>query len=271
MKPLFAALALALAVGPVWAADADKAAPHPFTIRDLVMMDRVGEPQLSPDGRFALYTVRATDYAANKGVTSIYALDLDKGGKPVELVGKGSSPRWAPDGSAVYYLAPKDGVAQLWRTKLGTGQAGHELSPAGAAVPVTSAPLDVDAYKLSPDGKRVLLSFAVFTDCPDLACTKERLDGREKDKSTGMVYDKLFVRHWDTWADGRRAQLFIADLGDGAVTEPTPAEPGHRRRCAEQALWGRRRVRILAGWHDRLLRCAHRRQDRALVDQLRRL
>ncbi len=76
---------------------------------------------------------------------------------------------------------------------------------------VTDAPLDVNAFKLSPDGSRLLLSYDVFTDCPDLACTKERLDGREKDKSTGTVYNKLFVRHWDTWADGRRSQLYIAD------------------------------------------------------------
>lgn len=70
MKLLFAVLALALAAGPTLAADADSTTPHPFSIRDLVMMDRVGDPQLSPDGRYALFSVRATDYAANKGVTS---------------------------------------------------------------------------------------------------------------------------------------------------------------------------------------------------------
>ena len=59
MKPLFAALALALAVGPVWAADADKAAPHPFTIRDLVMMDRVGGMRSIPCGLRITPPIRA--------------------------------------------------------------------------------------------------------------------------------------------------------------------------------------------------------------------
>ncbi|WNL45274.1 S9 family peptidase [Dyella sp. BiH032] len=220
MKPLFAALGLALATLPAMAAEVESRSPHPFNIRDLVMMDRVGDPQLSPDGRFALYTVRSTDYAANKGVTAIYLLDLQQGGQPRKVVDKGSSPRWAPDGNSFYYLAAKDGVSQLWRWGSNPPQAGLLGKTAAAPSQVTHAPLDVNAFVLSPDGKRALLSFDVFTDCADLACTKERLDGREADKSTGTVYDKVFVRHWDTWADGRRAQLFIADL-DNADEAPS--------------------------------------------------
>ncbi len=212
MKPLFFALALALAGTSAMAAEVESHGPHPFNIRDLVMMDRVGDPQLSPDGRYALYTVRATDYAANKGVTSIYLLDLEKNAEPVKLVDKASSPRWAPDGSAFYYVAPKDGVAQVWRHPLGKATDAQ-------AVQVTHVPIDVDGYKLSPDGRKALITLGVFTDCADLACTKERLDGRAADKASGTVYDKLFVRHWDTWADGRRAQLFITDL-DNANEQP---------------------------------------------------
>ncbi|WP_369930557.1 prolyl oligopeptidase family serine peptidase [Xanthomonas sp. NCPPB 2632] len=209
MKLILAALALALASGPVLGADAD--ASHPFSIRDLVMMDRVSDPQLSPDGRYALFAVRSTDYAANKGTTSIYVMDLNKPPQPVKVVEKGSSPRWAPDGQSIYYSAAKDGVAQVWhRTFDADNGKGLSLTvrPGDA---VTDAQLDVGSFKLSPDGSKLLLSYEVFTDCPDLTCTKERLDGREKDKSTGTVYDKLFVRHWDTWADGRRNQLYIAD------------------------------------------------------------
>ncbi|UPG84806.1 S9 family peptidase [Luteibacter aegosomatis] len=212
MKPLFAALALALAAGPVLAADADEGSKHPFSIRDLVMLDRVGDPQLSPDGRYALYSVRSTDYAANKGSTALYVLDLSGSTQPVKVVEKGSSPRWSPDGKSIYYAAAKDGVSQVFHRAFDAGKGGKGLAlTVAAGEAVTDAPLDVNAFKLSPDGSKLLLSYEVFTDCPDLACTKERLDGREKDKSTGTVYDKLFVRHWDTWADGRRSQLFIAD------------------------------------------------------------
>jgi dipeptidyl aminopeptidase/acylaminoacyl peptidase len=224
MKPLLAALALALASGPVLAADADSATPHPFSIRDLVMMDRVGDPQLSPDGRYALFTVRVTDYAANKGVTSIYVMDLNKPPQPVKVVEKGSSPRWAPDGKSIFYSAPKDGVAQVWHRAFDADNAKGLALTVRTGDAVTTAPLDVGSFKLSPDGSKLLLSYEVFTDCADLACTKERLDGREKDKSTGTVYDKLFVRHWDTWADGRRNQLYIADANN--VSQPVLLSQG---------------------------------------------
>ena len=207
MKPFIAVMALSFAA-PVFAAQG----AHPFDVHDLVMMDRVSDPQLSPDGKLVAFQVRETDYAANKGMNGIWIVSAS-GGKPVRLTDKAlnaNTGRWAADG-AVYFLAPKDGVTQLWRV----GANG------GAAQQATSLPLDVNNFKFAPDGKRILLSLDVFTDCADLACTKKKLDDRKADKSSGTVYDKVFVRHWDTWADGRRSQLFIADVGaDGKIGTP---------------------------------------------------
>ncbi|HUB91944.1 MAG TPA: S9 family peptidase [Dyella sp.] len=230
MKKLFIVLSLALAVASAVAKDVssgslvENRAPHPFDVRDLVMMDRVSDPQLSPNGRYAAFSVRSTDYAANKGVNAIYVQDIaETGGQPIRLVAKqATSPRWSPDGRSLYYVAPVGGVTQLWRLDFSADKHGPNVNAAEAPVQISHSPLDIDAYKLSPDGKSVLLSYAVFTDCNDLACSKERLDGRAKDKSTGTVYQKLFVRHWDTWTDGRRSQLYIARFGaDGSL----PAEP----------------------------------------------
>jgi dipeptidyl aminopeptidase/acylaminoacyl peptidase len=207
MKPLVAIMALSFAA-PAFAAPG----AHPFDVHDLVMMDRVSDPQLSPDSKLVAFQVRETDYDANKGMNGIWIVSAS-GGKPVRLTDKAqnaTSARWAADGS-VYFLAPKDSVNQLWRV----GANG------GAAQQVTSLSIDVNNFEFSPDGKRVLLSMDVFTDCGDLACTKKKLDDRKADKASGTVYDKLFVRHWDTWADGRRSQLFIADVGaDGKIGGP---------------------------------------------------
>jgi dipeptidyl aminopeptidase/acylaminoacyl peptidase len=209
---LHGSLALAAVAGVACARFA-LAEAHPFTVNDLVMMDRVSDPVLSPDGRQVAFQVRETDYAANKGVNGIWVVPTS-GGKPLRLTDKttnATSPRWAPDGGSVYFLAAKDGVSQLWRV----GAKG------GAPSQVSWSPLDVNSFKLAPDGKRVLLSIDVFADCDDLACTKARLDERKNDKATGTVYDKLFVRHWDQWADGRRSQLFIAEFGgDGHLSAP---------------------------------------------------
>lgn len=233
-KALTAGLLLAVAGTPALAADTDTVAPvdttmvvdkapHPFNVRDLVMLERVSDPQLSPDGRYAAYTVRRTDYAANKGVTSVTVLDLAHDGKPVTVAEQGaSSPSWAPDGRSLYYLAPVNEVAQLWRLDFAIGKDGLELAAAKSPVQTSHGVLDVQAYKLSPDGKAVLFSYAVFADCDTLACSKARLDQRAADKTSGTLYNKLFVRHWDTWADGTRNQLY---LGRFDTHGQLPAEP----------------------------------------------
>ncbi|CAM0997953.1 Dipeptidyl aminopeptidase/acylaminoacyl peptidase [Rhodanobacter sp. Root179] len=218
MKPLIAALLLALVAAPAMASDAvdttfvKAQGEHAFNVRDLVMMDRVGDPQLSPDGRYAAFGLRSTDYAANKGVGAIYVLDLSAAGaQPVKVVDKGGSARWSADGRSLYFVAPAKDVAQLWRVDLG-GKSGLNPGRHAAPVQVSHGALDLGGYKLSPDGKQVLLSYEVFTDCATLACTQQRVDARDKDKASGTIYKKLFVRHWDTWANGRRNQLFVGQF-----------------------------------------------------------
>jgi len=228
MKPLFAALVLALVAVPAMAADGvnttfvENHAPHPFNVRDLVMMDRVSDPQLSPDGRYAAFGLRSTDYAANKGVNAVYVLDLSRTtDQPVKVLDHGSTARWSADGRSLYFLAPAKGVTQLWRLDLAAAN-GLDLAAHATPVQVSHTPLDINFYKLSPDGKAVLLSYEVFTDCATLACTGQRIEARASDKASGTLYTKLFVRHWNVWANGRRNQLFAARFdGHGQL----PAEP----------------------------------------------
>ena len=187
---------------------------HPFDAHDLVTMKRVGDPQLAPDARRAAFTLRSTDLKANKGVTHIYTLDLaQQNAKPHKLI-KGDSPRWSPSGKTLYFLADHKGRATLESIDA-TG---------GKPETVSDLPLAINSYKLSPDGRHVLLSIDVFMDCKDkpLACTREKLDARAKDKASGRLYTQLLERHWDTWSDGRRSQLFLAAFGSDGKLEPHP-------------------------------------------------
>src|SRR5690625_980732 len=107
-----ASLIAAVAVG-----SAAVAAPQPFDVNDLVMMDRVGAPVLSPDGKTVAFTVRSTDYDANKGETSLWTVATDAG-SPVKRVDEktgAAGPQWSADSSGVYFLAGHDGVNQLWQ------------------------------------------------------------------------------------------------------------------------------------------------------------
>jgi len=215
MKLRFALCALSLTLlSPLPAS-----AKRPFDVRDLAGMERVSDPVLSADGRKLVFAVRQTDFAANKGVTGLWVKDLQDASSPVpaRLTAEGfnvNSPSLSPDGATVYFLSAKSGSMQLWSQPLADG----------AAVQLSNYPIDVGAYKLSPDGKAVAVVLEVFADCADLACTRRRLDAKAADKASGTIYDKLFVRHWDAWADGRRNQLFAARFGAGGKLEGEPTK-----------------------------------------------
>ena len=74
---------LAAALG-VALSGAAQAAPHPFDVHDLVMMERVSDPALSPDGKTVAFAVRQTDYDANKGRNSVWVAPAS-GGTPKRL------------------------------------------------------------------------------------------------------------------------------------------------------------------------------------------
>jgi acylaminoacyl-peptidase len=212
MKRVVKSLAVVLvaaAAGPAWA--------RPFTAQDLVTLDRVSDPKLSPDGKNVLFDLRTTDLAANKGRHAIWEVCADCAvPAPVRLgfsEGGASGAQWAPDGKAVYFLSGRGGSAQVWRSGLEAG---------AVAVQVTHLPLPVGSFAVAPDGRTLVVSLAVFPQCETPACTKARLDTQKADKASGQVYDKLFVRHWDEWADGTRNHLFALGLNAQGVTSGEP-------------------------------------------------
>ena len=182
--------------------------------RDLVALDRYSSPTLSTDGRVLVFAKRSVDLAANKSSTSLWIENLvaRDAAPPKRLTPEGwnvNSPTFSADGKTVYFLSAKSGSQQLYAIPAAGGEPKQ----------LTDLPVDVGGYKLSPDGKRVALALEAFVDCKsDLACTKKRLDDTAARKSSGVLYDKIFVRHWDTWADGRLNRVFAATLPQGKET-----------------------------------------------------
>lgn len=209
----FAALAAA-----AFSATSLTALAEPFTAKLMATLDRVDEPRVSPDGKYALYDLRTVDYVANKASHALWLVDLkSKQSRQLKAAEKASNGRWAPDGS-IYFLASRDGITQVYRTDV-KGE---------KAVQVTHAELDVGAFRIAPDGKTLVISQSVFPDCPDIACTVKRQKAKEEAKTTGVVYDRIFVRHWDTWADGTRNHLYAVHLNADGLADGklVPLMPG---------------------------------------------
>jgi dipeptidyl aminopeptidase/acylaminoacyl peptidase len=156
---------------------------------------------VSPDGRQVVFGISSLDEAANRRRSDLWMVGVDGSALrrlTTHPAGEFNA-RWAPDGSAVFFLSTRSGSSQVWRIGMEGGEAQQ----------VTDLPLSVGSMALSPDGSRLAVSMEVFPDCPDLACTADRLSKEASRTSSGVLYDRLFIRHWDTWEDGRRSHLFV--------------------------------------------------------------
>ncbi len=189
---------------------------HPFSVHDMLAMDRLSDPQMAPDGSAVAFTVRTTDIEANRGRTDLWIAPLD-GSEPRRLTTNEAAdfhPRWSPDGEALFFLSTRSGSSQVWRLPVSGGEPDQ----------VTDLPLDAGNLVVSPDGRRIALTMDVFVDCETLDCTAERLEERASGKTTGVAYDDLFVRHWDVWKDGRRSHVFALELDDSGAAAGDPVD-----------------------------------------------
>jgi dipeptidyl aminopeptidase/acylaminoacyl peptidase len=190
------------------------AATHGFTAQDLNALPRISEPRLSPDGKQVVFTLRETDFAADRGRSDLWLVDA-AGGSPRRLTSSeenDTAPDWSPDGAGIYFLSARSGSTQVW----------YLPAAGGEALQVTSLPVDVAGFRVSPAGDRLALALEVFPDCADPACTSKRLEERKASKQRGQVHDRLFVRHWDKWKDGRVSQLFSVAIGADRRTAGAP-------------------------------------------------
>jgi dipeptidyl aminopeptidase/acylaminoacyl peptidase len=172
-----------------------------FTVDDLIAMDRIGSPQVSPDGDWVAFTVSELDREANRRRTDIWLVRSDGSGlrRLTSDPASDFNPLWSPDGRSIWFLSTRSGSSQVWRKPMA----------GGAAEQMTDLPLGVGNLIMAPDGRHVAFTIDVYPDCRTLACTRSRLDEAAVRQTTGLLYDRLFIRHWDTWSDGRRSHIFV--------------------------------------------------------------
>lgn len=189
---------------------ANAEATHPFSVHDMLAMDRISDPRVSPDGRLVVFTVSVTDLENNKRRTDLYLAATD-GSFTRRLTthqASDSQGRWSPDGRTVYFVSTRSGSSQVWKIAVDGGEAEQ----------VTNLPLDVDALEVAPSGDFLVFSMMVFPGTTPEE-TQKRLEEKEKRKASGMIFDRLFIRHWDSWEDGRRNHLFVYRLADGSFLD----------------------------------------------------
>ena len=192
------------------------AAPHYPTTEDLRHIKSMGQPLLSPDGKQVLFTV--TDSTADGAKAHLWLVATDGSEKPRQVTFSPPSDKrgehtaqWAPDGSAIYFLAKRGEHSQLFRLDLRGGEGSpydlkvmpvvdeskekdaipppeaekkesgesSEKKDAGSGTEKKSAapealPIDIGGYAPSPDGKWL----AVWAHDPETPGEKKEKDAK---------------------------------------------------------------------------------------------
>ena len=187
---------------------------EPFSAEHLVRLNRVGAPSVSPDGSQVVYTLRTTDMEANIGHFDLWlsTVDGDTTRQLTSHEANDTDPAWSSDGKHVYFLSSRGDSKQVWRIALAGGE----------AIQVTNLPVEVGTFRLTTGGDHLVVSAQAYVDCADLMCTAARDKALVDSKTTGVTYDRLFMRHWDYWLTEKRSRLFAVSLAKGVATGGEP-------------------------------------------------
>ena len=196
-----------------------QSAKRPIRVDDLAKIRSVGDPQVSPDGKWVAYTVGTVDAEKDKRDTDIWMVSWD-GSEQVRLTFTGdtseSNPRWSPDNKYLAFLTTrgdeteKKQGSQVWLLNRAGGE----------AQPLTNIKGGVSDFAWSPDAKRLVL---VVKD-PDPNTDPEKKEGWKRKTAPPIVIDRYhFKQDREGYLQPLHSHLSLFDLDTG---KPEPLTEG---------------------------------------------
>jgi dipeptidyl aminopeptidase/acylaminoacyl peptidase len=185
-------------------------ARHPFTFEDMMKLKRVGEPEVSPDGKWVIFSVVDVDLAANTKTPHIWIVPT-AGGQEKEIIADQDAdrPRWSAGGKHFAFVSTKEGGSQIWVADFDAA--------AGTVTEVrklTSIATEASGELWSPDGKNILFTSDVYPQCDgkpaeEASCNARTREEREKSKVKALIFASLLYRHWNAYKEGTRTHIFV--------------------------------------------------------------
>src|SRR6267378_6852655 len=198
---------------------------HPFTFEDMMKLKRVGAPVPSADGKWVVFDCEDVDLEANTKISHLWIVPAS-GGESRQLSptpNHEERPRFSPDGKRLIWTSKATDPTQIWMCDFDSGSG----VLVGKSRQVTTISTGAEGAIWSPDGKNIVFVSAVYPDCKDDACNKQRDDELKKSKVKAKIFTRLLYRHWNAYTEFKRSHLFVvsADANADRNTDLQPVRP----------------------------------------------
>ena len=211
-RPLLAILLASAA--PIAAAAPPEAPSSTFTAQDLFGLEVASDPQISPDGRWVVYTRRANDIMTDRAKSSLWLIDTrTREHRPI-AAGPGSHmrARWSPDGKRIAYVSTAEGEQpQLFVRWMDTGQ----------AVRLTGLPQAPSTIAWSPDGRRVAYAMFVPDEGPKLGKTATKPEGAKWAEPLEVIDAVAYRADGEGYLEAGFEKIFLVPADGGSPRQLT--------------------------------------------------
>lgn len=207
VKRILGILCFSILVSPV-------AGKRPMLPMDLMDLQRVSDPQLSPDGRWIVFVITRTNVEKNSRNSDLWILAAT-GGEPRRLTFSPTaddSPRWSPDGKKIAFISGREGGSQIWMMHMDGGEPRK----------ITDLSTEAGGLCWSPDGRRLAFVSDVYPDCQDDACNRQKDQEAAGSKVKAGLFDRQPFRVWNRWRGEKRSHLFVVSAEGGPAKDLTP-------------------------------------------------
>jgi len=185
----------------------------PITHESMTMMKRVGAPEISPDGKWVVFSLTEPSYVEKDVVNDLWLVPVDGSMKPRRLTfskGAESGYKWSPDSRLLAFAAKRDEdeVAQIYIMNIREG---------GEAFRFSNISMGAGSPQWSPDGKMIMYTNKVYPGDFTDSANKKTTEERKKIKYNARVFTSFPIRNWDVWTDEKQTHAFIQSIEPGSL------------------------------------------------------